>query len=93
MLCAIEFLSQVRDTKVDSLEDGTEGQAEFIGDQKGHQTGESRRLPRGLPLMWTLLECVLVGSGGWGVGGNSRQWEGHKVRGQGTRESRSSGEC
>lgn len=46
-LCAIESLLQARDAKVDNTEDRTEGQAEFTGDQKRHQTEESRRLPRG----------------------------------------------
>lgn len=47
MLCTIEFLLQARATKVNNTEDGTEEQAEFIEDQKRHQTGESRRLPSG----------------------------------------------
>lgn len=32
---------------MNNIEDGTEGQAEFIGNQKRYQTGESRRLPGG----------------------------------------------
>ena len=45
--CATEFLLQARDAKVNNIEDGTEGQAEFIGSQKRYQTGESRWLPGG----------------------------------------------
>lgn len=47
ILCATKFLLQARDTKVNNIEDGTGEQAEFIGDQKRGQTGESRRLSRG----------------------------------------------
>lgn len=38
---------QARAAKVNNIEDGTEGQAEFIGNQKRYQTGESRWLPGG----------------------------------------------
>ena len=48
VLCATEFLSQARAAKVNNVEGGTEGQAEFPGDQKRYPgRGESGWPPRG----------------------------------------------
>lgn len=62
-LCATEFWA--RDTKVNSIEDGTDEQVEFTGDQKGHQTVEASQ--KG----WTLLEMGGRG-GGKGIPGSGK---------------------